>query len=717
MRVRSPLRHLTAAALLGALCAAPGASAATFLVLDSEDGDAVGAGRHRLLSSADGAFTATRYATGVVDVTVNGGSTRGYWTLDFAPPAGGVLLPGTYEGARGPLEVAGAPGLEVSRGAFRCESIRGRFVVHEAVYGAGDAVLSFVADFEQHCNGAGPALFGSVRYRAGDPTCAGASDGTPCEDHSACTMLATCVSGVCAGLEPTLCPAAGQCEEGGFCNPTTGTCFPPQPKPFGTPCSDGDACTPFDDCEQGRCVSGIRDGCYDGDDCTDDACSVSAGCLHRPIPGACGAPGIASTLLFVDATPTTYSPGTQRMFTPAEGSFSLRQGFDGSVEVSFYGRSVNASWTVGFSPAQGQRLAPGSYPDLVIGGTSNPAVPSLYVSEGAPCEAGSASFVVHEVRYGSDGTATSIAADFQYTCTQNGFRVTGAVRYGTGDATCDGAPDGAPCEPLNACLGAASCEAGRCVGQDSRSCPPSDACHQPAACDPRSGTCVAPLAHPDDLACDDGSVCTERDACRAGACVGEPIDCDDGNVCTRDACAATTGCLHEPLAGTCWALRGPVTVSATAFGKTCSCTYRSGGDLLALRDDGTFSTPGGTAVCPGSSVTFPEETGSIVAGRRGRLELETANLDAIKEALAQCAGGAVRVTRYGGWVKRSDDGQRVRGARIARVRVKGSPVTTGSVLRFSGSPTTGSHAPSNPAGAQRCTRALRSCLQEAAAAR
>lgn len=42
----------------------------------------------------------------------------------------------------------------------------GRFDVLEAVYGTGGQVLRFAADFEQHCEGMEPALFGGVRYHS-----------------------------------------------------------------------------------------------------------------------------------------------------------------------------------------------------------------------------------------------------------------------------------------------------------------------------------------------------------------------------------------------------------------------------------------------------------------------------------------------------------------------------------------------------------------------
>ena len=41
----------------------------------------------------------------------------------------------------------------------------GRFVVREIEY-AGEDVVRFAADFEQHCEDSAPALFGAVRFNS-----------------------------------------------------------------------------------------------------------------------------------------------------------------------------------------------------------------------------------------------------------------------------------------------------------------------------------------------------------------------------------------------------------------------------------------------------------------------------------------------------------------------------------------------------------------------
>ena len=62
---------------------------------------------------------------------------------------------------------------------------------------------------------------------------------------------------------------------------------------------------------------------------------------------------------------------------------------------------------------------------------------------------------------------------------------------------------------------------------------------QEAICE--TGVCVA-KAKSNGSACDDGDKCTDKDACKAGACeAGPSVQCDDNNSCTKDSCDSATG--------------------------------------------------------------------------------------------------------------------------------------------------------------------------------
>ncbi len=96
-------------------------------------------------------------------------------TLSFdasAIPA--PLVPGTYNNAeRANVASAGHPGLAIAYQGRACGSVTGKFVVDELTYGAPDPlwnnqppVLKFRGSFEQHCEGAAPALRGTFVYDA-----------------------------------------------------------------------------------------------------------------------------------------------------------------------------------------------------------------------------------------------------------------------------------------------------------------------------------------------------------------------------------------------------------------------------------------------------------------------------------------------------------------------------------------------------------------------
>ena len=139
-------------------------NAATFIHFRSEPGDYIGQGIEQTLTTDDGVFTDSNSLNNVVTINFNGST---WWNLSFAAPQGQQLQPGVYEGAtRYPFQSPTGPGLDVSGDGRGCNTLTGRFDVLEAVYTGSGQIEQFAADFEQHCEGDAPALFGSVRYNA-----------------------------------------------------------------------------------------------------------------------------------------------------------------------------------------------------------------------------------------------------------------------------------------------------------------------------------------------------------------------------------------------------------------------------------------------------------------------------------------------------------------------------------------------------------------------
>lgn len=140
----------------------------TMLILNSQEGDYIGQGQSRSFTPDTASFSAT-YDGSLLSVSVFPFD-FGFWFVNLAAPPGEPLIPGTYEGAvRAAFRGAGEPGLDVFGDGRGCNTVTGRFEVTEAVYGPLNYVESFHATFEQHCEGAIPALFGEIRIENPPP--------------------------------------------------------------------------------------------------------------------------------------------------------------------------------------------------------------------------------------------------------------------------------------------------------------------------------------------------------------------------------------------------------------------------------------------------------------------------------------------------------------------------------------------------------------------
>jgi hypothetical protein len=88
------------------------------------------------------------------------------WDFEIAPPYGRDLERGVYEGAhRMTVHWPANPGMSVS-GDAGCNFLTGRFEILEISFRRDGSLGSIAFDFEQHCEGATPALFGMVRFKA-----------------------------------------------------------------------------------------------------------------------------------------------------------------------------------------------------------------------------------------------------------------------------------------------------------------------------------------------------------------------------------------------------------------------------------------------------------------------------------------------------------------------------------------------------------------------
>jgi hypothetical protein len=128
-----------------------------------QPGDFVSPGL-KLLTTLDGTITTARNYDNGVDLRITDSD---FWFADFAAPDNAILTKGVYLNAqRYPFQAPGLPGLDVSGAGRGCNTLTGNFNVLQASYDTTGNVKSFAADFEQHCEGSAPALFGSVRVKS-----------------------------------------------------------------------------------------------------------------------------------------------------------------------------------------------------------------------------------------------------------------------------------------------------------------------------------------------------------------------------------------------------------------------------------------------------------------------------------------------------------------------------------------------------------------------
>ena len=138
------------------------------------------------------------------------------------------------------------------------------------------------------CDDGNPCTAGACDANTG--RCKQATIGGSCVTSTGCAADAVCVQGVCTGTPiPNCCNVSTNCQDENpctldSCDKATGSCKHQTLSSLS--CSDGSACTIGDSCVAGLCRGGVALACGDGNDCTEDFCSPSKGCLPLPRPFA-----------------------------------------------------------------------------------------------------------------------------------------------------------------------------------------------------------------------------------------------------------------------------------------------------------------------------------------------------------------------------------------------------------------------------------------------
>ena len=137
------------------------------LTMTSDQGDYIGQGRTwNHAPPADSVrVSATRQLISL-HVDTADQTDGGWWDTDFAAPPGQDLAVGTYQNAKRYPFNDGAPGFAHGGMGRGCNELTATFTIHELTYDANRVLRTFRADFEQHCEGATPALRGTWVFKA-----------------------------------------------------------------------------------------------------------------------------------------------------------------------------------------------------------------------------------------------------------------------------------------------------------------------------------------------------------------------------------------------------------------------------------------------------------------------------------------------------------------------------------------------------------------------
>jgi len=155
--------------------AAPGDGPRSLLYFESQYGDYIGGGDSLMFNVQDSpagtttTLTPSVYGDFSMSQTVDGvPGYAHYFYLNLAVPDDKKLAPGRYEGAER-FGSSTVPGLDFFGDGRGCNAVTGRFDVLEAAYDSSGAATRFAANFEQHCEGGTPALYGQIRYNSDIP--------------------------------------------------------------------------------------------------------------------------------------------------------------------------------------------------------------------------------------------------------------------------------------------------------------------------------------------------------------------------------------------------------------------------------------------------------------------------------------------------------------------------------------------------------------------
>lgn len=390
-----------------ALAPAFGAAAPhTFIALHSQPGDYIGGGTNQEFTPADGSFSATTTFNGGVTVAFSTSDFSHWWYLNFGPPTGQTLARGEYEGAqRFAFHSPSHPGIDVYGDGRGCNTDAGRFLVSDIAFNQDGTVARLAIDFEQHCEGAPPALYGSVRFNSsatsvprvsvGDATVLKGNAGT----NSASVIVSlSLLSNRVVTVDYTTADGTG--IEGTDYVATSGTVQ------FG-PGTTSQAIT----------VPVIGDRSPRGNKSFLVQLSNPNGAPQGDATGNVKTidPNVPMTALAFYSQPGDYiGAGQLALFTLGDGTFTPSRNFDQGVSVSL---QTSDSWNLDMAAPDSAPLTAGVYNHAQRFPFQEPGVPGLsFYGAGRGCNTLTGRFVVGLASYAPNGDVERFASDFEQHC-------------------------------------------------------------------------------------------------------------------------------------------------------------------------------------------------------------------------------------------------------------------------------------------------------------
>tara|TARA_B100000579_G_scaffold364308_1_gene323234 strand:- start:752 stop:2821 length:2070 start_codon:yes stop_codon:yes gene_type:complete len=377
--------------------------------------------------------------------------------------------------------------------------------------------------------------------------CQTSNNTNACDDKNACTSGDTCSGGSCSG--PLVdCNDNNDCTQDS-CNPTSG-CL--NEALSGTDCDDGDLCTEADSCLAGSC-SGSAKLCTDGDICTDDSCDGSNGDCVFPF----------NTASCDDEDACTSSD--QCSEGSCEGSaINCNDGNQCTADSCESATGcINDAEALDNQPCDDNDACTEN--DLCDGGSVSCEGDTVDCDDGDICTEDSCDSATGCLNAEIEGCCTvNEDCDDNSLCTFE-FCNTGLNTCVTFSNPC---VDGNPCtnDTCDPSTGACSFPNNNEACNDNNNCTDNDSCSEGACsgvlkecddgnictddqCNLGSGNCQQA---PNNSGCNDDNACTVGDLCTEGECSGFELTCDDNNLCTNDLCDASSGeCIFTPNSAPC----------------------------------------------------------------------------------------------------------------------------------------------------------------------